>query len=74
MGKRGPKPTEIPHVPTPHESLEAFCCAQIARIEQRLWYRYGMDAPNRDSKRTVIPQNDHITRLNLAECFYDHKR
>ena len=78
MRKRGPKPAQTPYSATPRESLEAFCCIQVERIEQRLWHRYGADATKPDgyvdNRHAAMPQNDHITRLNPAECDFEHRR
>ena len=47
------------------ELFEAFCCAQIERIQQTLDYRYGHPDSELGQRNFLLPQNDHFTRRTL---------
>lgn len=47
---------------TAREHLDAFCCAQVARVEQTLNHRFGAYDNQRPGARVYMgPQNDHMT-------------
>lgn len=60
---------------SPLEHLEAFCCNQVVRIEERLHARYAIDARIRDGAGQMVsgnqyyamPQNDAMTRALILK-------
>lgn len=67
---------------SPLEHLEAFCCNQVVRIEERLHARYAIDARIRNgagqmvsgNQYHVMPQNSHMTQLTInRDCVIEHR-
>lgn len=73
MARKG-RPRQNPPT-TSLDLLEAFCCAQVERVQRTLARVYGYEgdpngytgpgAHSTGPKNYLMPQNDHFTRIRL---------